>query len=416
MLGFDIRIGKIAWTVSAVAILLYLTYSIRSTILILLYAIFFAYLIYPLVRFTERMAPARVPRTVLIGLVFAFVLALLVALGALFGSRIAEQAVNFSAALPKLTDVTNISQRIPLPRFLEVYRPRMVAFIAENVQAGAGQAVPFAKRVGVTVMETAGNLIYLVLIPVLSFLLIKDAPSLRSNLLLFLARPNARIWQPIISDLDTLLAGYVRALLLLSLATFISYSAVFSLLGVPYALLLGGIAALLEFIPFIGPLTAAGVILAVAGFSGYDHLLWLVGIIFAYRIFQDYVLSPYLMSEGVEVSPLLVILGLLAGEQLGGIPGIFLSVPVIAAARIIIIRLRNAYVSSKASAAPVVVTRPPPDLTGNAVKGTTEAPRQSTAAEAKSLSTMPVEAVCHAEPAAWHGNPQVEENAGKDSK
>jgi predicted PurR-regulated permease PerM len=368
MLGFDVRIGKIAWTVSAVVFLLYLTYSIRSTVLILLYAIFFAYLIYPLVGFAERIVSPRVPRALLVGLVFIFVLAILIALGALLGSRIAEQAVNFSEALPKITDVSNISERIPLPRFLEMYRPKMVAFIAENVQAGAGQAVPFAKHVGLTVMAAAGNLIYLILIPVLSFLLIKDAPSLRSNLLLFLARPNVKIWQPIISDLDTLLAGYVRALLLLSLATFISYSTVFSFLGVPYALLLSGIAALLEFIPFIGPLTAAGVILAVAGFSGYEHLLWLVGVIFGYRGFQDYVLSPYLMSEGVEVSPLLVILGLLAGEQLGGVPGIFLSVPAIAAVRIIIIRLRNAYMSSKTSTATVAGTRSSADVGGASVE------------------------------------------------
>ena len=56
--------------------------------------------------------------------------------------------------------------------------------------------------------------------------------------------------------------------------------------------------------------------------------------------FQDYVLNPYLMSEGVEVSPLLVIVGLLAGEQLGGVTGIFLSVPVLAALKIILIRAR----------------------------------------------------------------------------
>jgi len=57
-----------------------------------------------------------------------------------------------------------------------------------------------------------------------------------------------------------------------------------------------------------------------------------------YRLFQDYVLNPYLMSEGVKVSPLLVIVGLLAGEQLGGVAGIFLSVPVIAALKIVLSR------------------------------------------------------------------------------
>jgi predicted PurR-regulated permease PerM len=139
-------------------------------------------------------------------------------------------------------------------------------------------------------------------------------------------------------NLDVLLSRYVRALLFLSIATFVAYSIAFSLMGVPYAMLLAGLAAVLEFIPFAGPLAASAAALVVAGFSGYDHLLWLVGFIVAYRVFQDYVLNPYLMSEGVEVSPLMVILGLLAGDQLGGVAGIFLSVPVMAALKIIFTR------------------------------------------------------------------------------
>ena len=53
-------------------------------------------------------------------------------------------------------------------------------------------------------------------------------------------------------------------------------------------------------------------------------------------------INPYLMSEGVEVSQLMVIIGLLAGEQLGGVVGIFLSVPVMAATRLVFLRLRDA--------------------------------------------------------------------------
>jgi predicted PurR-regulated permease PerM len=130
--------------------------------------------------------------------------------------------------------------------------------------------------------------------------------------------------------------------LFLSIATFISYSIGLSLLGVEYSLLLAGVAAVLEFIPFAGPLAAIMLALLVAGFSGYDHLLWLTMFLVAYRLVQDYVINPYLMSEGVEVSPLMVIIGLLAGEQLGGVVGIFLSVPVMAAARLVFLRLRDA--------------------------------------------------------------------------
>jgi predicted PurR-regulated permease PerM len=69
--------------------------------------------------------------------------------------------------------------------------------------------------------------------------------------------------------------------------------------------------------------------------------LWIVVILIVYRLFQDYVLSPFLMSSGVELHPLLVLFGVLAGEQVAGIPGMFFSVPVIAGLRIIVIRMRR---------------------------------------------------------------------------
>ncbi len=62
-----------------------------------------------------------------------------------------------------------------------------------------------------------------------------------------------------------------------------------------------------------------------------------------YRIFQDYVLSPYLMSSRIELHPMLVLFGVLAGEQLLGIPGMFFSVPAMAALRLIWIRLRKGW-------------------------------------------------------------------------
>ena len=114
-----------------------------------------------------------------------------------------------------------------------------------------------------------------------------------------------------------------------------------ALLGVPYALLIAAVAAPLEFIPVIGPLTAAAFALLVAGFSGYEHLVWIAGFLVGYRLFQDYVLSPYLMSEGIELHPVLVIIGILAGEEIAGVPGMFLAIPLLASGKIILDRVRS---------------------------------------------------------------------------
>jgi len=354
MLGFDFRIAKIVWTIFLASLLLFILYTISSTLLVVVFAIFFSYLVYPLVELVERVRPQRVPRTVSIGLVFVLVIVIVAVVGTIFGSRIEDEAIHLSQQLPALLSADNVTDRIPLPSFMEPLRARIIDFLRNQLETGTDRAMPLARQFGVGIMHAASNLIYLVLVPVLSFLLIKDAPAMRIEMLSWLNAANQKLWSGIITDLDVLLSRYVRALLLLSIATFVTYSIAFSLLGVPYGMLLAGVGATLEFIPFAGPLTAILVAVVVAGFSGYDHLLWLIGFIFSYRLFQDYVVNPYLMSEGVEVSPLMVIIGLLAGDQLGGVAGIFLSVPVMAALKIIFVRARafqNARMESQEKAA-----------------------------------------------------------------
>ena len=112
-------------------------------------------------------------------------------------------------------------------------------------------------------------------------------------------------------------------------------------MGVPYAVLLAVIAFPMEFIPMLGPLVSTGIILLVAAFSGFHHMLVLVAFLAVYRIIQDYVISPFLMSAGMELHPLLVIFGVFAGEQIAGVPGAFLSVPAMAVLRMLYYRLER---------------------------------------------------------------------------
>jgi predicted PurR-regulated permease PerM len=98
---------------------------------------------------------------------------------------------------------------------------------------------------------------------------------------------------------------------------------------------------MLEFIPVVGSLVAATVILLVAVFSGFPHVLWIIVFLLVFRMFQDYVVSPQLMSAGVEIHPLLVLFAVLAGDQLAGVPGMFFSVPALAALRVVVVRVRS---------------------------------------------------------------------------
>jgi predicted PurR-regulated permease PerM len=80
--------------------------------------------------------------------------------------------------------------------------------------------------------------------------------------------------------------------------------------------------------------------------TGHYPYLGLVFVPGGYRLFLDYALTPYLMGQGVELPPLAIIFGVLAGEQIGGILGMFLSIPALATLRILYVRYRKERVIS----------------------------------------------------------------------
>ena len=102
----------------------------------------------------------------------------------------ADEAAKLSEQLPNLLSIKNISERIPLPHVLEPLREKLVAFLNDQLPSNAGQALPFVQKMGLHVIYAASNLIYLVLIPVLSFLLIKEAPAIEEKLLISLGGLN----------------------------------------------------------------------------------------------------------------------------------------------------------------------------------------------------------------------------------
>jgi len=183
---------------------------------------------------------------------------------------------------------------------------------------------------------------------------LKDGRAIRSSLLGVLAEGSRRnMIDEIAADVHLLLAQYMRALVLLATAAFVAYASFFSLIGVPYGILLAAIAFPLEFIPMVGPLAAAVIILMVAGLSGFHHLLWIVLFLAAFRVFQDYVLAPRLLSAGTELHPLAVIFGVLAGGHIAGITGSFLSVPVLATLRIVYRQLQKKPLASSCPGAEI---------------------------------------------------------------
>jgi len=339
--GVDRAALKWVWTIFLFALVTFVVYQVRHTLVIFALALFLSHLLAPVVDFFARTGSRRIPRVAVITLVYAGALVLVILALVSIGGKIGEEAASLAVRVRDLMNQPDPLSHIPIPSWLNSVRPAAEPAVKRWLADLEQHVLPLISSAGVQILSGIGSMLSAILIPILSFFFLKDGASIRRTIVDSFPRHNQTVVNEILVDLHELLAQYIRALVLLSLAAFAFYAGFLSMASVPYAILLAGVAAIFEFIPVVGPLTASAAILLVAAFMGYSHLLWIVAFLAIYRVFQDYVLSPYLMSAGVEIHPLLVLFGVLAGEQLAGVPGMFFSVPTMAALRVIFIRLRR---------------------------------------------------------------------------
>ncbi len=142
------------------------------------------------------------------------------------------------------------------------------------------------------------------------------------------------------NDIETRLGLWVRGQLLLMAAIGVATGIVYSLLGLPGALLLAVIAALTEAIPIVGPLLGAIPAVLVAATVSPELALVVALIYLVLQFVEGSVLVPLVMRNTIGISPLLVFVSLLIGAAVGGIVGAFLAVPVAASLEIVLSRLQ----------------------------------------------------------------------------
>jgi len=335
LLGLDRHTARCTWTAVLVLLLVALLYRIRETLFIFVVALLFAYLLWPLVKPLDRRLPGRSRLPALL-LVYLAIVGILIVMGIALGSRIVQEANTLAARLPELLAKLqpSIAPAVSTPAL--PLKVTVISAVQQQLANHSRDILAWLSNAALGVISRAGNLIFFILVPILSFFFLKDGREMLSSVLGILAA-GARhdMVERIAADLHVLLAQYMRALVLLGVLASLSYGIFFSLVGVPYGILLAAVAFPMEFIPMVGPLAGATTVLLVAGLSGSHHLLAIFVFLLAFRFLQDYVVSPQLLSSGMKLHPLLVIFGVLAGGSIAGIAGCFLSVPVLATLRIV---------------------------------------------------------------------------------
>jgi len=344
MLGIDPKTARSAFVhaviYAAVALLIFVIWVIRKTLLVFATALMFAYLLYPLVDELERRLRWKT-RTLAVALPFALIFSLLATFILVVNVPLTQEYNTLYGKIKEKGFVQEVAD----------WRPGDVAVGQHLVDLyNESDIAGILPRLSNALRSGARYLFNFFIIPILSFFILKDGRRIRDSLLeLF---DDRRQVERVLRDAHFLLLEYMRSLLLLCVAVLVCFSIALSLLHVPYAIILSLIAFPLEFVPLVGPLASAAIIIGVSGFNHYQNIGLVIAFLIGYRLFQDYVLSPHLMKKGVNLHPLLVLFGVFAGGEIGSVPGIFLSIPLLALMRLAFYewRKRDAVLKAAASA------------------------------------------------------------------
>ena len=332
----DRRTADILLTILFFALVCAAVYSARRILLIFVLAVFFAYLIDPVVKFLQRHSlffrNLRGPAVVEVYLAFVILIALL---GYAFAPGLARNTVKLVDEVPVLLDglstgdiATELGGKYG---WSEQQEFRFRAFLARHKEEIQG----LVRGVDRYLSNAAQVLDSLLLIPVLAIFFLRDGDHIADVLILVFfpadRRPGIRA---VANELHIMLTRYIRAQVLLCVLSFVFYSAAMLLLQFSHAIALAALGGLLEFIPVVGWMSTFAAIVSV-GVVNHSHWIWMAALLGIWRLIQDYFASPRIMGRRLQIHPLAAILAVLVGAEIGGIVGIYLAVPLMASMGVI---------------------------------------------------------------------------------
>jgi len=329
----ETRTSRVLLTILLFALGLGFLYVARKTLIVFLFAVFFAYLMEPAVSRLEKWLHGRGPAIALIYIL------LLAALGLFFfsvGPRIGREGARLGKSLPDLLNRVSsgdIAKDIGKEHgWSTATQDKFRQFLTEN----SDNIKTYAEHFGLRAASVAKEAWLILLVPLLAIFFLKDGRVFSDVALSIVqSRPQREFLQAVISDMNQMLAHFIRAQLILAALSLIMYAAFLGMMGVPYALVLGTAGGVMEFIPVVGPLVAALLILSVAVLMNYQYWAWLLLFLLVWRGVQDYVISPRVMGKSMELHPLAAIFGVMAGGEIAGVLGVYLYIPVMASLRIV---------------------------------------------------------------------------------
>lgn len=368
----------------------YLLYWLRAVLTPLFLAFAIAYVLDPVI---DRFEAWKLPRPAGIAIVLVGLLGAVTAFIALVLPGVANDIAAVASELPgKIAQLIASAEPwlsrhgIKVPHTTTEWMERLGANaneLASSVLAPAGGVLTALISSG---LSMAGSVVAIAVVPVLSVYFLNDFDRITAGIRSFLPRRYRRIVTEYAVEIDAALSHFIRGQLTVMAIVAVLYATAYSILGVRLALVVGFMAGLLSFIPYLGSAFAllSGLLMSLLGGFQPGQLL---GVVVAYAIVQTlegFVIQPRVMGKSVGLPEMWVLIALFVGGQIFGFLGVLLAVPAAAVAKIFVTRAVNIYHESdlylegpaslrsvpppeplrSSSAPPSAPSQPPPSASG----------------------------------------------------
>ena len=325
-------VNPYAW-VGILVISFYLLYVLRSVLMPFVAGILLAYLLDPVVEKLQKWKISRLWATILVCL-----LAVLVVVPALFflGSMIESQVSLLIKATPKYLGLIMEKVKPIIMSLSERFSDIKSGQIEQIVKGNIGNGLKFVGKVLSSLLSNGFaliNLLSLVLImPVVTFYMLRDWGTFVKKIEDLLPKKSKKEIMNILKEINAIISGFIRGQISVCLILGLFYSIGLKLVGLDLGLLVGFIAGIISFIPYVGSITGfvLGTVLAFAQYGDMTHVIYVVCVFLCGQFLEGNFLTPKLVGESVGLHPVWVMFALLAGGVLLGFLGLMLAVPMAA--------------------------------------------------------------------------------------
>ena len=310
-----------------------------------------AYLGDPLVDWLERL---RLSRSGAVAIVFVLMTLVLVGVVLLLIPLLERQISAFIEQFPRYRDwftgiaLPWISQRTGVD-VEGIELGSIYTMLQEHWQQAGGVAATLLGGISKSGLLILNFVLNLALIPVVAFYLLRDWDVMVEKIRMLIPRPIEPTVSRLARESDSVLGGFLRGQLSVMFALGMIYGIGLWMAGIDFALLIGTIAGLVSFIPYLGATVGVGIglIAALVQYGDWTHVI-LVCVVFGVgQMLESMVLTPFLVGDRIGMHPVAVIFAVMAGGQLFGFVGVLVALPVAAVAMVLLRYLYEQYTASR---------------------------------------------------------------------